>query len=233
MPQERYAELLIADIPPRARLDVFLDLYRESEHWQPDHMRVFLKVLLGSFSDDEIRQICEVLTEDLKSSDDEATIRAVLGAFPSTLWPRIGEVARLRVENKLIRSVRDGRYESGTGRCRSGALGTWSTSIFAAMTLKNEMIEAIAEKLWSTSSEERGYVFRYIFSSMRRLSDTMPQRVASALYSRLKSGDVEAHEQLDFSPPWDELTWPEDLRKAYASFQAKENANDFNDDIHF
>ena len=109
VPQERYAELLASDIPPRARLDVFLDLYRESENWRPEHMRLFLKVLLGQLSDDEIRQVCEVLTEDLEISEAESTIRVVLGSFPPSLWRRIGEAARLRAENKVIRSVRDGR----------------------------------------------------------------------------------------------------------------------------
>lgn len=231
--QDRYAELLVADIPQRARLDVFLDLYRENENWKPEHMRVFLKVFLAHLNEDENRQICEILTEDLKTSDDESTIRVVLASLPSVLWSRIGEVARLRVENKVIRSVRDGRYEASFGRCRSGSLGTWSTNIFAVMVLKEEMIEAIARKLWSSASEERGYVFRYLFSSMQYLSETMPPRVASALCNRLKAGDEEVYGQLEFASPWGESTWPEDLKKEYSSFQAAEPANDFDDDIPF
>jgi len=173
VPQERYAELLVADIPPRARLDVFLDLYRETENWKPEHMRLFLKALFGHLSEDEIRQVCEVITEDLKTSDAESTVRVLLGSFPSDLWPKIGEAACLRVENKVIRSVCDGRYEQSARRCRSGALGTWSTSIFGVMTLKDEMITAIASKLWSSASEERAYVFQYLFHSLEALSKTV------------------------------------------------------------
>ena len=179
VPQERYAELLVSDIPLRARLDVFLDLYRESENWKLEHMRLFLKVLLAQFSDDKIRQVCEVLTEDLATSEAEATMRVVLGSFPPSLWSRIGEAARLRVENKVIRSVRDGRLESRSGRCRGGTLGTWSTSIFPVMILKNEMIAAIASKIWSRSSEERAYLFRYLFNSLQNLSEAVPPGISA------------------------------------------------------
>lgn len=230
VPQERYAELLVSDIPLRARLDVFLDLYRENENWKPEHMRLFLNALLGQLTEDEIRQICEVLTEDLKISDAESTLRAVLGSLPPALWPKIGEAARLRVENKVIRSVCDGRYVLGSQRCRSGSLGTWSTNIFAVMTLKNEMIAAIVSKLWSRASEERGYVFRYLFNSMKNLSETVPARIALVLCNRLKAGDAEVHGQLELAPPWDESIWPEDLKKAYSSFQPAEPTIAFDDD---
>jgi hypothetical protein len=233
VPQERYAELLASDIPLRARMDVFLDLYREAENWKPEHMRFFLKVFLKQLNEDEIRQVCEVITEDLKISDAESTVRVVLGSFPADLWPKIGEAARMRVENKLIRSVRDGRYESSARRCRSGSLGTWSTNIFAVMTLKDEMIGAIASKLWSSAAEERAYVLQYLFNSLGELSKTVPARIASALCNRLKAGDSDIHGQLDFAPPWNENIWPEELKKAYSDFQAAEPSKGFDDDIPF
>lgn len=230
VPQERYAELLVSDIPPRARLDVFLDLYREIDNWKPEHMRLFLKALFAHLSEDEIRQVYEVITEDLKTSDAESTVRVVVGSFPPDLWAKIGEAARLRVEHKIIRSVRDGRYEQSARRCHSGALGTWSTTIFGVMTLKDEMIAAIASKLWSSASEERAYVFQYLFDSLEALSKTVPPRIASALCSRLKAGDTEVHGQLEFAPSWDERIWPEELKKAYSSFQAAEPSKGFEDD---
>lgn len=230
VPQERYAKLLGSDIPPRARLDVFLDLYRENEKWEAEHMRLFLKVLFGTLSEDDIRKIGEVVTDDLKTCDAESTIRAVIGSFPPALWPQIGEAARLRVENKIIRSVREGRYEPISWQLRSGGLGRWSTHIFTVITLKDEMIQAIASKLRSSASEERAYVFQYLFSSLQSLSPTVPDRIASALCNRLKSGDADVYSELQFLPPWDESIWPEELRKAYSSFQAAEPAKSFDDD---
>lgn len=233
VPQERYAELLVLDIPPRARFDVFLDLYRENEEWKAENMRLFLKALFETFSEDDIQKISEVVTEDLKTCDSESTIRAVLGSFPSSLWPKIGEAARLRVENKIIRSVRDGRYETSSELCRSGALGTWSIHIFAVMTLKNEMINAIASKICSRSSEERAYVFQYLFLNLQNLSQVAPERIASALCIRLKAGDADIYGQLAFLPPWDEVNWPKKLKDAYSSFKAAEPVEGCDDEIPF
>lgn len=233
VPQERYAELLVLDIPPRARFDVFLDLYRENGDWKAENMSLFLKALFETLSEDDIKKIREVVTEDLKTCDAESTIRAVLGSFPSSFWPQIGEAARLRVENKIIRSVRDGRYDTSSEQCRSGALGTWSTHIFAVMTLKDEMIGTIASKIWSRSPEERAYVFQYLFNNLQDLSQIVPERIASALCSRLKAGDVDVHGQLGFLPPWDEVNWPEKLKDAYSSFKTAEQVKGFDDEIPF
>jgi len=46
----------------------------------------------------------------------------------------------------------------------------------------------------------------------------------------LKAGDTEVHGQLEFAPPWDESIWPEELKKAYSSFQAAEPSKGFEDD---
>jgi hypothetical protein len=230
VPHQRYAELLVAEIPNRVRLDFFVELYRENERWKPENMRLFLKALLGHLCEEQVRQICEIITEDLKISDAESSIRAVVGSFPPELWPRIGEAARLRIENKLIRSVRDGQYDAATRRCPGGALGTWSTGIFTVMTLRAEIIQVIASKLWSTVPEERAYVLKYLFKSMHNLSDVVPAPIAFALCHRLTAGDADVYAELQFGSPWDENTWPQDLRRAYASFQAAEPAEGYTED---
>ena len=98
------------------------------------------------------------------------------------------------------------------------------------MMLKREMIDAIASRLWSNSSDARAYVYRYLFNSLQALSEAVPPRIASALCSRLKAGDADLHGYLSFAPPWDEAIWPEELKKAYSSFQAKEPTKDSEDD---
>lgn len=233
VPQARYAELLVADIPPRLRIDIFLDVYRVKENWKPENVRHFLNALLALLNEDEIKQICEVLSEDLKTSDSDTTVRVILASFSPTLWPKLNEAARLRIENKLIRSVRDGRYDVASGQCRNGSLGTWATNIFAQMTLKDEMISAIANKLWSRNSEDRAYIFQYILESLRALSDVMPASVEAALQARLKAGDDQAHAHLWMSCPWNEDEWTADLKNALSTFKATEPTNDSNDDIPF
>lgn len=233
VPKDRYAELLVEEVPARARLDVFLGIYREIEHWKPENLRIFLKVFLAAMTDEEVSQACQIVTLDLEISATEDSIRLVVGSFPSALWPRIGEAARLRVEAKLIRSIREGRYDDKNSRCRAGGLGTWSGRIFENLTLKQEMIATIAQKIRSQSAEERGYVFKFLFNSASNLSTSMPALIASALSTRLKAGDIQVHTELDFLPPWKEDGWPESLKDAFAAFQEAEPTSDEIDDIPF
>lgn len=85
VPQPRYAELLVSDIPARQRMDVFLDVYRAIEKWKPENIRHFLKALLLGFSPDEVQQVCDVLAEDLKTTDTELTVRMIIGSFSPDL----------------------------------------------------------------------------------------------------------------------------------------------------
>ena len=234
VPNNRYAELLVAEVPVRARLDVFFDLCREIQHWKLENMRIFLKVLLGAMKDDEIAQACNVVTQDLETSQTEDYIRFMVGSFPIDLWHRIGEAARLRVENKLIRSVREGRYDSKDSRCRAGGLGTWSPRIFESFILKEEMIAVIGSKICAQSVEEREYVFRYLFNSAFKISHEMPEWIAKALITRLKAGDIQVHTELDFLPPWAESKWPKALKEAFVAFEeAEPSNNEMDDDIPF
>lgn len=232
VPQARYAELLVSEIPSRMRIDVFLDVYRAIERWKPENMRHFLGALIGELTVEEQQQVSDVLSEDLKATDAEIVVRMILGSFPHNLWLRISETARLRIENKLIRSVQDGRTDAKTRQCRGGALATWGVGIFPYLSLKNEMINSIINKLWSKNSDERAYVFQYLFERMNELSTEMPSRVDSAIRYLLKNGDNEAHTNLIMSCPWDQATWSPALKEAYESFKAVEPAKD-EDDIPF
>ncbi len=68
VPQQRYAQLLVDEIPAGQRLEVFLDVYRAKETGKPEHLCYFFSVLLAQLADDERRQAYEVLSEELLSS---------------------------------------------------------------------------------------------------------------------------------------------------------------------
>lgn len=232
VPQARYAELLVSEIPARHRMDVFLDVYRQIERWRPEYIRHFLQALFSNFSPEEMQQVCDVLSDDLKTTEEDGTVRTILGSFPHDLWPEINETARLRTEHKLIRAIHDGRYYMETGKCKGGALATWATGIFHHMVLKDEMVKAIANKLWSNSKEERAYIFEYFSDHLHNLSVEMPSSIETVLRHRLKAGDSQTNTYLMWGCSWKEDTWTSALREAQANFKASESAK-HDDDIPF
>lgn len=234
VPQERYAKLLVDEIPIGQRLEVFLDVYRAKETGKPEHLRHFFFVLLSQLSDDELKQVYEVISEELRTAEDETTIRLVIGSFDGSIWPHIDEAARLRIENRLIRSVREGRYNRQQDSCRGGALGTWSTRLLSYFSLKNEFLRAVADKLRSESAEEEDYIFRYLFGNLKSLADPMPPHIESIIRTKLKKGSGRFHEAMIFSCPWDTNTYTPELAKAIEEFQeAAQPFNAFEDDIPF
>jgi hypothetical protein len=234
VPQERYARLLVDEIPVGQRLEVFLDIYRAKETGKPEHLRHFFSVLLKQLTDDERRQVYEVLSEELKTADDEATIRVIIGSFDGDVWPHIDEAARLRVENRLVRSVREGRFNRHQGSCRGGALGTWSTRLLPHFSLKQEFLRAVWDKLRSGSDEEEDYIFQYLFASLKSLADPIPSYIESTIRTKLKQGNGRFHDAMFFSCPWDSKTWTPELAKTVEEFkEAEKSFKDLDDDIPF
>jgi hypothetical protein len=114
-------------------------------------------------NEEERVQVYDVISEELKTFDDETTIRLIISSFDGEIWPYLNEAARLRIENRLVRSIREGRYDHTSGRCRGGALGTWSTGLFPYFLLKQEALHAVNDKLRSNNKEEEDYFFNTYF----------------------------------------------------------------------
>jgi len=188
VPNNRYAELLVKEIPQSQYVAVFFDVYRSKAEANPDALEPFFKVLLSRMDEDGKGNVFEAVSDELKVTDDESDIRLNIRAF-ADYWTLINEAARLRIENRLIRSIKDGRYISTEKKCRGGALGTWSTSIFPVFSLKDEVISALAEKLGSSDVHSQNYVFQYFFSSLGKLADEPDWWVEENIHAGLQDGD--------------------------------------------
>ena len=190
VPKERYAMLLVKELPPKHRLATCRDVFARRAEGDAKKLRVFFDAVFSVMSLDERAELCELLSVELRQTDDEETIRFVLGAFAPDLWPRLDELARLRIENKLIGSVRDGKWIERQNRCTGGALGTWATSIIHQFTLKDELWYTIINKLGSSNTEEQDYVFNYFVRYADACLDAPSRYLISVVKKGLKAGDA-------------------------------------------
>lgn len=60
--------------------------------------------LISVLEEEEVSQVYELIAEELKTVDDDATIRQTIGLLDGQNWPRVDQAARLRIENRLIKS---------------------------------------------------------------------------------------------------------------------------------
>lgn len=140
-------------------------------------------------SPEENQELYDMLSQELRETNDEGTIRFVLGAFPSTIWRCLNEIARPRIENKRIASLKEGTWERRRERCTAGALGTWATRIITELTLKDELWQAVLSKLGSSDAASQDYVFKYFMGHVEECFDSPTPWLRHLVKKGLRAGD--------------------------------------------
>jgi hypothetical protein len=95
---------------------------------------LFIDYLIG---DGKLGDFLEIVSDELKVTQEDNVIKMILQILPNYLWPRIEEVARIRIENKLIRSIESGKYNPSSQKGVLGWLGTWARDFIKYFTLRD------------------------------------------------------------------------------------------------
>lgn len=168
----RYAELLVSEVPIGKRLDTLIEIYRRKREGDGSNLKYVVKELLKQFTEDQLAQFLSVASEELKMTQDNGDIRLTLQLLPPNLWPRLNEAARLRAENILIKSIREGQSGSdGTLVKGAGALGTWARDFLPYFDLKSQAGKAVLDKLRQDESSQQ-YIFSFFLGVLPSLYGT-------------------------------------------------------------
>jgi uncharacterized protein (TIGR02391 family) len=196
---ERYAALLTAEIPVKQRLEMFVEVFQKRETGECAKLKWFLHALYNSLLPEEQSQVLELISEELKIADADSRIRTTVQVVPPSCWPNLSEVARLRIENKFITSVEEGKYLPKSSKRVAGALGTWSSHLHEYFSLKDRMAQALARKLASENTAEQDYVFQYFPSGFQKLAPQPTKYLTHTIKEGLKRGDRRFSELVLFS----------------------------------
>ena len=221
VPQKRYAELLVEELPPGLKMDIFFELYEQRKKWVSGSMRHFNSAIMEKMTDDEQKAVVELISDDLKTADDDIAIQNVLSSFPGSLWEDVSEVARLRIENRVIRSIGSGRYDSKAQRCLGGAMATWARAQFPYFLSKRDLIAALHAKLASRDHRERDYALQFFIGILSEFSKDEITLIDRLFTRKLKEGIQVFYDALIFSP-WGKTHWSSELDKAFDEFAPKE-----------
>jgi hypothetical protein len=128
------------------------------------------------------------VSEELKITQDERAIRTTLQMLPPELWPSLSEMARLRMEHKLLEELKNARIDKN-GKTQ-GALVTWARTFLKFFTLRNDFADALSEKLFYSDSNERRFVAKFFMPILAEVAH--PDQIfsfADALIDCVKEGD--------------------------------------------
>lgn len=217
----KYAGLLVDEIPNKYRFEVMVEVFRRKDDEGHSQLSFLVEALLKKLTEDEKQQLYQLISDELKITRSKTDIRATIAIFPCEYWLQIEETAKLRIENKLLQSIKDGIYISGNEDLSDGALGTWAQGLIPYASLKNDFFYLLCSKLASANHLEQDYVFQYFVSSFQYLEGYLFTEVTNIFLEGLKRGDIRFYNAFCY-PLTSHDKWQDAIKDAYNKFEAKE-----------
>lgn len=234
VPSQRYAELIVSEVPARHRLDVAVSVFQRRGSSDGKRLKFFFDSIIPKLSDAEKADLLRVISDELRSASADGDIRLVLQLLGPDYWLALDEVARLRVEHLLHKDLQDGRYDKATYRCVGGALATWSRSFFKHLTLREEFYLTLIHKLRSRNRQQQDYVFEYFFTALELLKDSPDAIFENAVISGLNSGDARFYNAMKYSPPpWLRLGHSARVQAALRDYEEKHPTIEDDEEVPF
>ena len=194
-------------------------------------MRLVAHSIFNRLSAEDRSAFAALVSEDLKTTEDDATIMIATNVFAGDEWNQIARIARIRIENRLLKSLKEGKYKATSGECLRGALGTYLINIIDAMELKDQAIYTLTKKLSSPSRNEQDYVFCYFFRFLIGYGKEPNDFMLRLCRDGLSSGDKRHYDALFAEIIFSTAEWAKGLQPLLDSFEEKPYIDD--DDLPF
>jgi uncharacterized protein (TIGR02391 family) len=185
----RYAELLVGEIPTNKRFDTLIELYRNKPNGNINDLSLIIHILIGKLTDEQRVQYLEIVSDELSEITDDVMIIWNLNLLPPILWNQLSELSRLRIENRIIKSIREGNYYEGIAK--GGALAIWARKHFQNFALKEQVGNALIKKLEEECNSSTRYVTE-LFLLELPIVITFPLKMTSCMMlilNSIKNGD--------------------------------------------
>jgi len=186
----KYARLLVEGVPANKRLDTLIEVFRHRMDNPTENATYIVTALVEGLTDEQLTQFTLAVSDELKTAREDVRIRTALQVLPPHLWPRISEVSRLRIENKLIQSMREGEAYEHQNQIK-GAFGTWARDFLPHFSLKADVARVLTTKLEDTDADDRRYVASYFMAILPKaiIDKQWTRRCIAAIAAAVREGD--------------------------------------------
>lgn len=167
-----YSKLLVAEIPPRQRVDIGISVVLQRKRGDSDYLKYFIDSLFEILEDEEIERVYEVISDKLKCNSDFDDIKTILQILPSKYWTKIDKSVRIRVENIILMDFKKSDYSHWTGSFKShGNLATvLDLKMVESTDFVNRFINTAVEKLEKGDVHDKDYVYKYFWDQLYELN---------------------------------------------------------------
>jgi len=163
--KSEYAELLVSEIPHDELVNTAISILQHREHGDATKLEYFFDAIFNKAETDQQQLIMKVFSNELKKATSVSEIIGLIRFIKPKLWELQDDDCKLRIENRIIESVREGYYKDGS--CQKGGLGTWGNSLGQYFKLKNDLADALIERLspnWYTQNYVGQFYLSYLDS---------------------------------------------------------------------
>ncbi|CAB3788351.1 hypothetical protein LMG28688_02671 [Paraburkholderia caffeinitolerans] len=193
---QRYAELLVAEIPTLRLTEAVIALFKERRTLDLGKLRFLIQALLDALSPTQVNNYLTVVSDEFRTTTEDAAIRTALRLLKPEFWQNLQELPRLRIENKLIAGIKSGVVEP-SGKT-SSPLATWSNNFLCHFSLRKEAARVLVSRLEDSDPNARLYVVRYFFSWLDEvlLEPNHISRAVRAIANAVKNGEEQIRGKL-------------------------------------
>ncbi|GAI93206.1 unnamed protein product, partial [marine sediment metagenome] len=175
---EKYSDIVVERIPKRRIYDVAVEIYHSKDKGNIYNIQRFFNSISQRMSDGEIKDFLQIISSDLLKTNSDKERKYALRCFPVERWKEIDEIARLRTENRIIKSIKEGKTYAEKDSV-DGWFATWCTSLISEFSLKKELINAVSDKLNSDDFAEVSYCIKFILDEIWKILED--EKIASFL----------------------------------------------------
>ena len=215
---QEYADLLLKEVPTKKRYDLILELYQRRADLPRKKLKFFLIVLFSSLTKAAKSDFVRVVSSSLMKCKDDNNLRMYCHYFMKDTYAEIDKLAQLRIENMMLKSIKNGRVsynldEMGNevaGCDYKGSLATWisDSEKLDLLSNKNEIIQELFYGLMSEDVERENYVFEYFRGIVFNSNLELTQRQIKHVKSKLNSGDKRYSDALFWDMEFEEDNCP-------------------------
>jgi len=216
---ERYAAILLEEVPQNKRLDTLVAIFEEVSDSILGQRRAFFQACLKSLNFDDSKRFFEVLSRTLLTSNSDGELKTVFRLLEGPQWLELSEAARLRSENRIVKSAADGMFNTVTNRFEGGGLATWATSFLSHFSLKAELLRTLVASLRSVSRKKQDYVFKSFLIHLPALAPKPPTNLINHCKTELAKGDQRYENAWVTLQFLDEDEWVSPLEDALKKFK--------------
>ena len=192
-----YAMLLAKEVPARIRLDVLMRLVDKVTYTRALNARAFITAMTAMMGEGEQLQLWDYVSSKMTTGTSDGELATIVKVCGPT-WESCSEMARLRSENRLLKSVAEGRTDADN-RTTKGGVGLRALDInYQVLSLKEDLRLLLKSKLTSFEVEERRYFYRHFMELFAKLEPLPEPTTKHIITHRLKSQDSDVFFALAF-----------------------------------